>query len=312
LNEANQPLRALFAGTPDFALPSLQALIDGGFNVLAVLTQPDRPAGRGKQLRASPVKQLAQQNGIEVLQPQTLKDDAWQQQLMHLQADLMIVIAYGLIIPSCLLEAPRLGCWNIHASLLPRWRGAAPIHRAIEAGDETTGVCIMRVEPALATGPVFHMRETPIGPGDTTAVLHDRLGGMGAEALMHCIGKALAGTLPPPKEQDHALATYAHKLSKAEAELDWQQPARVLERRVRAFNPWPVAWCELGNQRLRIWRAEVVDGNGPCAPGQVIAGRKSIIVGTGAQALKLLEIQRAGGQRMTAEQFMRAHPLPGE
>ena len=228
---------------------------------------------------------------------------------MDLQADLMIVIAYGLIIPTCLLDAPRLGCWNIHASLLPRWRGAAPIHRAIEAGDEETGVCIMRVEPALDTGPVFDRQVTRIGPEDTTAVLHDRLAGMGAHALMHCIGMALAGTLPTPEEQDQALATYAHKLSKAEAELDWQQPARVLERRVRAFNPWPVAWCELGGQRLRIWRAEVVDGIRPCTPGQMIADRKSIIVSTGEQALNLLEIQRAGGQRMTAEQFMRAHPL---
>jgi methionyl-tRNA formyltransferase len=246
-----------------------------------------------------------------VLQPETLKDPAWQQRLRDLQADLMVVIAYGLIIPTCLLDAPRLGCWNIHASLLPRWRGAAPIHRAIEAGDETTGVCIMRVEPALDTGPVFDRQVTPIGPEDTTAILHDRLAGMGAHALMHCIEMALAGTLPIPEEQDHTLATYARKLSKAEAKLDWQRPARVLERQVRAFNPWPVAWCELGGHRLRVWQAEVVDNVKACAPGQVFATPLSIIVGTAEQALKLLEIQRAGGQRMTAEQFMRAHALQG-
>ena len=169
----------------------------------------------------------------------------------------------------------------------------------------------MRVEPALDTGPVLHRLETPIGPEDTTAVLHDRLAGMGADALMHCIGMALAGSLPTPKEQDHALATYAHKLSKAEAELDWQQPARVLERRIRAFNPWPVAWCELGGHRLRVWRAEVVDDAEASAPGQVFTDAQSIVVSTSEQALKLLEIQRAGGQRMTAEQFMRAHALQG-
>jgi len=309
LNKPNQPLRVLFAGTPEFARPSLQALVDAGCDVVGVLTQPDRPAGRGKQLRASPVKQLAQQNGIEVLQPETLKEHDWQQRLVHLQADLMVVIAYGLIIPACLLDAPRMGCWNIHASLLPRWRGAAPIHRAIEAGDEVTGVCIMQVEPSLDTGPVFHRRETPIGPEDTTAVLHDRLAGMGAQALVHCIEMVLADTLPVPEEQDHALATYAHKLSKSEAELDWQQPARVLERRVRAFNPWPVAWCELGGHRLRVWQAEVVDDVQDRAPGQVFTDPHSVIVGTAEHSLKLLEVQRAGGQRMTAEQFVRAHAL---
>jgi len=307
----NQSFSVLFAGTPEFSLPSLQALIDGQCNVVGVLTQPDRPAGRGKQLRASPVKQLAQENGIEVLQPQTLKDHAWQQKLLHLQADLMVVIAYGLIIPPWLLDAPRLGCWNVHASLLPRWRGAAPIHRAIEAGDDTTGVCIMRVEPTLDTGPVFHRHVTPIGSEDTTATLHDRLAEAGAHALMHCIEMALADTLPTPEEQDHALATYAHKLSKAEAELDWQQPALVLARQIRAFNPWPVAWCELGGHRLRIWKAEVVDNVEALAPGQVFADAQSIIVGTTEKSLKLLELQRAGSQRMTVEQFVRAHALQG-
>jgi len=297
----------LFAGTPEFALPSLQTLIDGGYDVAGVLTQPDRPAGRGKRLRASPVKQLAQQHGLEVLQPETLKDPAWQEKLLQKNVDLMVVIAYGLMIPTCLLDTPRLGCWNIHASLLPRWRGAAPIHRAIEAGDETTGVCIMRVEPALDTGPVFHQVITPIGPADTTGVLHDRLASMGAKALQHCIDRALAETLSEPVEQDHGKATYAHKLSKAEAELDWRQSAAALERRVRAFNPWPVTWCMIGGQRVRVWRAEVVDDHEGSEPGQVFIGRQSIIVATAEKALKLLEVQRAGGQRMTAEELLRAH-----
>lgn len=307
MNKPNRPLRVLFAGTPEFALPSLQSLIDGGCDVAAVLTQPDRPAGRGKRLRASPVKQLARQNGLEVLQPETLKELAWQERLLQKNVDLMVVIAYGLMIPACLLDTPPLGCWNIHASLLPRWRGAAPIHRAIEAGDQETGVCIMRVEPALDTGPVFHRLTTPIGPADTTGVLHDRLAMLGAQALQHCIDQALAETLPEPVEQDHAKATYAHKLSKAEAELDWQQPAVVLERRVRAFNPWPVTWCMLGGQRLRVWRAEVVDDGGGSEPGQVSTDLQSITVATVEKSLKLLEVQRAGGQRMMAEEFLRAH-----
>lgn len=309
MNKPNQPLRVLFAGTPEFALPSLQILIDGAHEVVGVLTQPDRPAGRGKRLRASPVKQLARQHGLDVFQPETLKDQAWQQKLLQKNADLMVVIAYGLMIPASLLDTPRLGCWNIHASLLPRWRGAAPIHRAIEAGDETTGVCIMRVEPALDTGPVFHQLTTPIGPAETTGMLHDRLATMGAKALQHCLDQAVAETLPAPVEQDHANATYAHKLSKAEAELDWQQPAAVLERRVRAFNPWPVTWCMMDGQRLRVWQAEVVDDGDYGEPGQISTSRQSITVATAEKSLKLLEVQRAGGQRMTAEEFLRAHAL---
>lgn len=300
-------LRVLFAGTPEFALPPLQALIDEGCDIVAVLTQPDRPAGRGKHLRASPVKQLALENGLEVLQPVSLKDAAWQEKLVGLQPDLMVVVAYGLMIPDQLLAMPDLGCWNIHASLLPRWRGAAPIHRAIEAGDEQTGVCIMQMEATLDTGPVYHCLATPIGPLDTSGILHDRLAAMGAEALLHCIEKATKGELPQPLAQDDTQATYARKLSKAEAELDWNQAAGVLQRKVRAFNPWPVAWCELGGQRLRIWQAEVVDNIAACEPGQVLADQQSFIVGTADKALKIIEIQRAGGQRMSAEQFLNAY-----
>lgn len=300
-------MRIVFAGTPEFALPPLQALIDEGCNIVAVLTQPDRPAGRGKHLRASPVKQLALENGLEVLQPESLKEPAWQEKIAALQPDLMVVVAYGLMIPAQLLSAARLGCWNIHASLLPRWRGAAPIHRAIEAGDEQTGVCIMQMEVTLDTGPVYHCLTTPIGPLDTSGTLHDRLAEMGAGALRDCIVMAMNEELPEPQPQDNTHATYAHKLSKAEAELNWHLSAQELQRKVRAFNPWPVAWCELGGQRLRIWRAEVVDNAVDGKPGKVFADRQSIIVGTASQSLKILELQRAGGQRMTAEQFLNAH-----
>jgi methionyl-tRNA formyltransferase len=306
LKKQNTPLRVLFAGTPEFALPPLQALMGNGFEIVAVLTQPDRPAGRGKHLRASPVKQLALDNNLVVLQPESLKDPVWQQKLADLKPDLMVVVAYGLMIPSRLLAMPRLGCWNIHASLLPRWRGAAPIHRAIEAGDSETGVCIMQMEITLDTGPVYHCLSTPIGALDTAGDLHDRLASMGARALTICIEQAVDGQLPEPVSQDDSRAVYAKKLSKAEAELDWNQSAEVLQRKIRAFNPWPVAWCEQNGQRLRIWQAEVVDNVADCQPGEMVVERKSLIVGTAEKALKILEIQRAGGQRMTAEQFLNA------
>jgi len=307
LKNRNQPLRILFAGTPEFALPPLQALIDGGCNIVAVLTQPDRPAGRGKRLRPSPVKQLALENALEVLQPERLDDHDWQTKLADLQPDLMVVVAYGLLIPAWLLDMPGLGCWNIHASLLPRWRGAAPIQRAIEAGDEQTGVCIMQMEVTLDTGPVYQCLTTPIGPADTAGDLHDRLAALGADALGYCIEMLIKGDLPKPREQDDTQTTYARKLSKAEAELDWNQAAGVLQRRVRAFNPWPVAWCEFGGFRLRIWRAEVVDDHAGLKPGQIAADRQSLIVGTAEKSLKILELQRAGGQRMSVEQFLNAH-----
>jgi len=272
-----------------------------------VLTQPDRPAGRGKQLRASPVKQLALEHGLQVLQPVSLKEAAWQEKLAGLRPDLMVVVAYGLILPTPVLAMPRVGCWNIHASLLPRWRGAAPIQRALEAGDKETGVCIMEIEPALDTGPVYHSVATPVEARDTAGSLHDRLAGMGAQALMHCIHLLRKDELPPPTTQDHSLATYAHKLSKAEAELDWQQTAEVLQRRIRAFNPWPVAWCELGGMRLRIWQAEVVSDAASCKPGEVMVEGRSLLIGTAENALRIVELQKAGGQRMTAEQFLNAH-----
>ena len=307
MHRSNPPLRILFAGTPEFALPPLQALIDEGCHIVAVLTQPDRPAGRGKHMRASPVKQMALKNGLEVLQPESLKDTGWQEKLADLRPDLMVVVAYGLMIPAPLLALPRLGCWNIHASLLPRWRGAAPIQRAIEAGDEETGVCIMQMEVTLDTGPVYHCLTTPVGPQDTAGILHDRLASMGAQALRYCIELAIKNELPQPVAQDDARAVYARKLSKVEAELDWNQAAEVLQRKIRAFNPWPVAWCELDGQRLRIWQAEVEDNAVDRKPGQVVVDGHSLIVGTAEKSLKILEIQRAGGQRMTSAQFLNAH-----
>jgi len=301
------PLRVLFAGTPEFALPPLQALVDSACEIVAVLTQPDRPAGRGKHLRASPVKQLAMESGLDVLQPVTLKDPACLETLANLQPDLMVVVAYGLMIPPPLLDSPRLGCWNIHASLLPRWRGAAPIQRAIEAGDKQTGVCIMQMEASLDTGPVYHCLTTAIGPQDTSGILHDRLADMGARALMHCVEKASRGELLQAEVQDDSKAIYASKLSKAEAELNWHESAEVLQRKVRAFNPWPVAWCEFGGQRIRIWQAEVVDNVKGCEPGQLLVDQQSMIVGTSDKALKITEIQRAGGQRMKIAKFLNAH-----
>lgn len=302
----NPLLRVLFAGTPEFALPPLQTLIDAGCELVGVLTQPDRPAGRGKQLRASPVKQLALENGLEVLQPENLKEPGWQDRLATLRPDLMVVVAYGLMIPGRLLALPAFGCWNIHASLLPRWRGAAPIQRAIEAGDEQTGVCIMQMVITLDTGPVYQCLTTPIGALDTAGSLHDRLSVLGAQALRNCLAMLVAGELPQALAQDESRVRYADKLSKAEAELDWSQPAEVLERKVRAFNPWPVAWCEIGGQSLRIWKAEVVEDAVDCRPGELYVERQSLLVGTAEKSLKILELQRPGGQRMTALQYLNA------
>lgn len=302
----NKPLRVLFAGTPEFSLRPLQTLIDEACEVVGVLTQPDRLAGRGKKLTASPVKQFALQNGLNVLQPETLRDQETQAALAALKPDLIVVVAYGLMVPDEILILPALGCWNIHASLLPRWRGAAPIQRAIEAGDTQTGVCIMQMETTLDTGPVYYRLATEIGSQDTAGSLHDRLAEMGAEALRYCLRAATGGKLPEPEPQDHANAVYAHKLSKSEAQIDWQQAAAVLARQVRAFNPWPVSWCEIRQQRLRIWQAEAADNDQPLAPGELKATADCLLIGTSDQALSVIELQRAGGQRMPVKEFMKA------
>lgn len=303
-------LRLAFAGTPDFAATPLKAMLDHGFSPLLVLTQPDRPAGRGRVLQASPVKQCALQKGIPVLQPESLRDPAVQSELGSLRLDLLVVVAYGLILPPEVLRIPRYGCWNIHASMLPRWRGAAPIQRAIEAGDTSSGVCIMQMAAGLDTGPVYLCSETEISPGETGGSLHNRLADMGAAALLECLGMLETGTMPEPVGQDDQHATYAAKLAKAEAKIDWNAPAVEIERRIRAFNPWPVCWAEIQGERLRVWRADVVGDSPGAPPGTVIAsGAEGIEIAASGGRVRLLEVQRAGGKRMPAAEYLKAHPL---
>ncbi|MCX7564485.1 methionyl-tRNA formyltransferase [Xanthomonadaceae bacterium XH05] len=298
-------LRLLFAGTPDFAVPSLRAALEGG-DVLAVLTQPDRPAGRGRHPQASPVKQVALEHGVPVLQPESLRHADVQAQLAAFAPDLLIVVAYGLILPQAVLDIPRFGAWNVHASLLPRWRGAAPIQRAIEAGDAETGVCLMQMEKGLDTGPVLLHETTPIALDDTGGSLHDRLAQVGAETLAEGLAQLRESDAALPSEiQDHVQATYAHKLDKAEARLDWQRPAVELARKVRAFSPWPVAEATLDGERLRIHRAVALEGGGE--PGQIIAaGRDGIDVACGDGVLRLLDVQRDGGKTMAAANYLNA------
>jgi methionyl-tRNA formyltransferase len=305
-------LRIVFAGTPDFAVPPLQMLLTAGFRPLAVLTQPDRPAGRGRQLQASPVKQAAGAAGIPVYQPATLKDQEFLHLLASLQPDLLIVVAYGLILPAAVLDLPPRGCWNIHASLLPRWRGAAPVQRAIEAGDTETGVCIMQMDPGLDTGPVLYRRAIRLNGTETAGSLHDELAQLGAESLLTCVQALTKQALPTAIPQDEAGVSYARKLIKAEAQLDWSEPARVLERRVRAFNPWPVAWCDINGERTRIWLAAYDQRVHDRAPGTVLAaGKSGIEIATGKHVLNLLELQKPGGRRMSAAEYLNAISLPG-
>lgn len=304
-------LRLLFAGTPDFAAIPLRALLQAGYRPLAVLSQPDRPAGRGRKLQASPVKTLALEAGIDVLQPSSLRDETAQRQLTELRPQLMIVVAYGLILPRSVLDLPEYGCWNIHASLLPRWRGAAPIQRAIEAGDDQTGVCIMQMDEGLDTGPVLKCAALPLDGSETAGQLHDRLAALGAGALLNCLDRLESGDPLPAVAQAHEGVTYAAKLDKAEARVDWNQPAVVLERRVRAFNPWPVAWCDIGGERTRIWNSRVVDSAPGARPGDVLAASaRGITVATSDRGLQLLELQPAGKNRMSAADFLNARTMP--
>ena len=305
------PLRIAFAGTPEFCLPVLDGMINGGFPPVVVLAQPDRPAGRGRGLQASAVKRFSIEHGLPVRQPENLSGEKICAELSEWDLDLMVVVAYGLILPTRVLNIPRHGCWNVHASLLPRWRGAAPIQRAIEAGDDRSGVCIMQMEAGLDTGPVFACRETVISACETGGSLHDRLAQMGAEVLLDCLEGLASGFLGSPLAQDDKLACYARKLEKSEARIDWTQAAEALERKIRAFNPWPVCWTELNGERLRIWKAEIPEITSNAAPGTVTAtGPKGIDVATGLGVLRLQEVQRSGGIRMTAQQYLNAHPLP--
>jgi methionyl-tRNA formyltransferase len=305
-------LAVVFAGTPAFALPSLEAIAASRHRVAAVFTQPDRPSGRGQRLAASPVKALALELGFAVHQPATLKDPATAAVIAALAPDVVVVVAYGLLLPPAILGVPGLGCLNVHASLLPRWRGAAPVARAIEAGDAETGVCIMRMEPGLDTGPVMLRRVTAIGPRETAGELESRLAAEGGLAIAAALDRLQAGRAAF-EAQDDALATWAAKLTKAEARLDWREPAPLLARRVRALNPWPVAETTLDGAQLRIHEAEPVEmaGRGD-VPGTVLrADAGGIAVQTGDGVLGILRAQLPGRRAVAASELAHARPLAG-
>ncbi|MCG4452910.1 methionyl-tRNA formyltransferase [Pseudomonas sp. MMS21-TM103] len=292
----SESLRIVFAGTPEFAAEHLKALLDSPHQIIAVYSQPDRPAGRGQKLAASPVKQLALQHAVPVFQPQTLRDPAAQAELAALAPDLLVVVAYGLILPQVVLDIPRLGCINSHASLLPRWRGAAPIQRAIEAGDSESGVTVMQMEAGLDTGPMLLKVSTPIAADDTGGSLHDRLAALGPQAVLEAISGLASGTLVGDV-QDDSLATYAHKLNKDEARLDWTRPALELERLIRAFHPWPICHSTLSDAALKVHAAELGEGSG--APGSILAADKQgLTVACGQGALRLTRLQLPGGKAL--------------
>ncbi|MCF8204286.1 MAG: methionyl-tRNA formyltransferase [Methylotenera sp.] len=302
-------MRVVFAGTPEFAAVALDAILAAGFTVPLVLTQPDRPAGRGMKLQASAVKQRALAAGIPVAQPQGLKLDgkyaadaaAAREALQAAEADVMVVAAYGLILPQWVLDTPTRGCLNIHASLLPRWRGAAPIHRAIEAGDTETGITIMQMDAGLDTGDMLLVGREAIRPDDTTAVLHDRLAALGGRLIVEALQAPTLTRTPQPAEG----ITYAHKIEKAESSIDWRQPAAEIERRLRAFDPFPGGVATLAGEAVKVWRAELAAAQG--APGEVIAPGPVVACGEGA--LRLTELQRAGGKRGPAAAFLQARPM---
>ncbi|WP_323846110.1 methionyl-tRNA formyltransferase [Microbulbifer magnicolonia] len=306
-----QPLNIIFAGTPDFAAVHLQTLVDSGHRVIAAYTQPDRPAGRGKKLLASPVKQLAEKHGIPVYQPLSLRDEQAQAELAALKADIMVVVAYGLILPQAVLDTPRLGCVNVHASLLPRWRGAAPIQRAIEAGDSESGVAIMQMEAGLDTGPVLVESRCAISPSDTGGSLHDKLAELGGPALLDALQQLAAGAAQP-QIQDNSRANYAGKITKEEARIDWQRPAEELQRQIRAFNPFPVCWTTYadnkGEQRLRIYGAQLERGCHGDAPGTILgADDEGILVACGREALRLQLLQLPGKKALPAAEILKGY-----
>ncbi len=300
-------MRIAFAGTPEFAARALDALIAAGHEIALVLTQPDRPAGRGLKARPSAVKVLALQHGLPLAQPGSLRDAAARAPIEAARVEVMVVAAYGLILPSAVLETPRLGCVNIHASLLPRWRGAAPIQRAIAAGDSETGITLMRMDAGLDTGDILGLYPLGIGPEETAGELHQRLAELGARAIVELLPRLTAGTVRATP-QDPALATYAAKIDKAEARIDWHQPAAVLDRMIRAFDPFPGAQAGLAGQPLKIWRARPAPGMGE--PGTVLhADAQGVRVACGEAALDLIEVQKAGGRRIPVAAFLAGHPL---
>lgn len=302
-------MRLVFAGTPEFSVPCLEACRASGADVVAVYTQPDRPAGRGRKLTPSPVKEAALAAGIPVEQPESLKSAEVQQTLAAYRADLMVVVAYGLILPRKVLAIPRLGCWNVHASLLPRWRGAAPIQRAILAGDSESGVDLMQMEAGLDTGPVLLERRTPIERNDTGGSLHDRLSALGADVLGEGLKRIIAGETLVARAQPEEGVTYAHKLDKAEARLDFSRTAQELEHQVHAFDPWPVAEGEIAGETLRMWSAHAVEQAHGATPGTVVAaGREGIDIACGKNILRVTAVQRAGGKRITATDYLNARP----
>jgi methionyl-tRNA formyltransferase len=314
-------MRVVFAGTPDFARAALERLHAAGFTVPLVFTQPDRPAGRGMKLQPSPVKQFAQAHGLPVAQPRSLRLDgkypedaaAARAALLEARPDAMVVAAYGLILPQWVLDLPRLGCLNIHASLLPRWRGAAPIHRAIEAGDAETGVTLMQMDAGLDTGDMLLTERVAIAPEDTTGTLHDKLAALGARMVVEALELAACGGLRPVKQPAGGV-TYAHKIEKAEAAVDWSQPADAIERRLRAFDPFPGATARIAGETVKLWRARaLLQGRGSVEPGTVVAlDEHGIGVACGQGRLEVTELQRAGGKRLPAADFLRGFPLqPG-
>ena len=297
-------MKLIFAGTPEFAAQALRAIVAAGHDVAMVLTQPDRPAGRGMSLQPSAVKKVALENGIEVFQPLTLRDAEAQAKVAAVGAEVMVVAAYGLMLPQVVLDMPRFGCINIHGSLLPRWRGAAPIQRALLAGDVETGVCIMQMEAGLDTGPVLLRGAFPINASDTTATLHDRLAELGARLIVEALGKLPLPAEPQPADD----VTYAHKIEKAEALIDWSKSAAELDRHIRAFNPFPGAQALFGGQTVKLWQATPVAGDGEI--GTILAvDRSSVVIACGEGALAVSELQKAGGKRLPVQQFLAGHPL---
>lgn len=300
----SKTLRIIFAGTPDFAARHLDALLSSGHKVVGVFTQPDRPAGRGKKLMPSPVKVLAEEHGLPIFQPASLRPQENQQLVADLNADVMAVVAYGLILPKAVLDMPRLGCVNVHGSLLPRWRGAAPIQRSLWAGDAETGVTIMKMDVGLDTGDMLFKLACPITNEDTSATLYDKLADLGPQGLIETL-QQLADNMATPEVQDEALVTYAEKLSKEEAQLDWSLSAAQLERCIRAFNPWPMSWMMIDDQPVKVWKASVIDGDTSEEPGTIIeVSKQGIQVATAKGILNLESLQPAGKKAMSAQDLL--------